>query len=445
VETSLASLVIAFAQYFASINDCVPFRWPGAVTIVLSLTLIGGARADTNSVAGGRVLTLQEAKRTAFLHNWDLLAARSGVALADAQRIVAHEFPNPTLSYLTGRISTDGNGNATPAGNDLWDRSYDSILAVNQLFEIGGKRTARQISAAAAWETARARLADARRTLDAGVTKAYVAAALADAKADIARIRFKAGDISRSDFDQIEIAADQDELNAKSAVAAAVQQRIAVEVLLGERNPKGNWTEGDALDLLASLPTVPPRPDNADRPDLVAARAALRQAEADLRLQKAMRIPDPTFLIQYERAPPDQPNTVGVGVSLPLPLWNRNGGAIQAARETQDQAARAVEQTKAQIASDIATARSVYDEAQARWRHYHDDLQPKSGQIRMTVSFAYEKGGVSLVDFLEAQRNDNTIRLATAQAAADTATAATTLFAALNKTSGDDELEGTKP
>lgn len=434
-------------------------RLLSVVALALTCALAAGARAESNIAARISVLTLQEAKHTALLHNWDLLAARSGVALADAQQIVAREFPNPTLSASTAKINVDNNSNVTPAGNGLWDRSYDSILAVNQLFEIGGKRAARQNAAAAGWETARARLADARRILDAGVSKAYVAAALAEAtaetlmestsylrkEADIARIRFTAGDLSRSDLDQIEIAAEQDELSAKTAVAAALQQRIAVEVLLGEKHPQGNWTAGDTLESLAQLPAVAPHAGGAERSDLVAARAALQQAEADLRLQKAVRIPDPTLQLQYEHAPPDGPNTVGLGVSFPLPLWNRNGGAIRAARATQLQAARAVEQTQAQIASDIATARSAYDEALVRWRHYRDEVQPKSGQVRETVSFAYEKGGARLMDLLEAQRNDNIVRLATAQAAADTAAAAATLYAARNNTSGGEDLEDKQP
>jgi len=430
------------------------------IILILSLLVVATqADADTNIAARVRMLTLQDAKRIAFLHNWDLLAAHNGVALADAQRSVALEFPNPNLSASTAKINTDNNGNATAGGNGFWDRSYDTIFAINQLFEIGGKRAARQISATAAWETARAKLADARRTLDAGVTKAYVAAALAEAnarilmestgylrkEAEIARIRYTAGDISRSDLDQIEIAADQDELNAKTAVVTAAQQRIVVEVLLGKRNPRGDWMVSDTLDNLSSLSATPPPSDTAERSDLIAARAALRQAEADLRLQKAVRIPDPTFSIQYEREPPDTPNTVGLGVSLPLPLWNRNGGAIKAASATLAQAERFVEQTKAQIASDIATARSAYDEAMARWRHYRDDVQPRSARVRETVSFAYKKGGTSLVELLEAQRNDNIVRLATALAAADTATTAAVLNSALNNTFGGEDIEDKIP
>ena len=44
------------------------------------------------------------------------------------------------------------------------------------------------------------------------------------------------------------------------------------------------------------------------------------------------RSPDPTLLVQYEREPPDQANTLGFGISFPLPLWNRNKGGILAAQ-----------------------------------------------------------------------------------------------------------------
>jgi cobalt-zinc-cadmium efflux system outer membrane protein len=410
--------------------------------------LVSCARADTNTAMATTRISLQDAKNLAFLHNWDLLAACSGVAMADAQRIVTEEFPNPTFGFSTAKINTANRGNGTPSGNDVWDRSYDNIFAVNQLLEIG-KRGPRQDAAKAGLTAARASFADARRTLDAGMTKAYVAAVLAEAnakvldessgylrkEAEIAQIQFNAGDKSQSDLDRIELAAQQDELNALSAKAAAIQQRIAVQMLLGERHPTGEWIANDTVEDLANLLPEPKAKENAKRPDLIAAEATLSQSDANLRLQKAMRIPDPTLSLQYEHNPPDMPNTVGIGITIPLPFWNQNGGAIQAAKEARDQAERSVEQTKAQIDFDIATARAAYDEALTRWRYYRDKLRPKSATVRQTVFLAYEKGGASLVDLLEAQRDDNTIRLAAAQAAADTATASAALYSALNKIS----------
>ena len=98
-------------------------------------------------------LTLPEARKLAFARNWDLLAAASDVDLATAQRIIAREFPNPTLAFSTEKITVDNHSSATTAGNGLWERNYDTIAAVNQLLEIGGKRSSRRASTAAGFGT----------------------------------------------------------------------------------------------------------------------------------------------------------------------------------------------------------------------------------------------------------------------------------------------------
>ncbi len=427
-----------------------------SLVFFLSVTLASVGLTATGAVSTNQTpllsaparLTLAEAKRIAFENNWDLLAARGDVDLATAQRIVAHEFPNPTVSLSTTKINTDGRPNSTDLGNSLWHRSYDSFAAVNQLFEIGGKRASRKVSAAAGYDAAVARFKDAWRVLDVGVTQAYIAALLAQTnvgilrqsaaslrkEAGIAEVRLKAGDISLADKSQIEITADRLELQADAAESAATAARIAVEVLMGIERPAGRWTAEDSMAKLAQSQPPPgdSLPATAPRPDLVAAEATLKKAEAELRLQKAMRVPDPTFLVQYERNPPDAPNSIGVGFSFPLPLWNRNRGAIEAAKAAREQAEVQVRKVRGQIAADVANAQVALREASARWRRQTDEIQPKSAQILSTITFAYEKGGASILDLLSAERNDNDVRLATAQAAADTATAAAALQAALN-------------
>ena len=146
-----------------------------------------------------------------------------------------------------------------------------------------------------------------------------------------------------------------------------------------------------------------------------------------------MRVPDPTFFVQYEHQPPDQPSTVGLGVSFPLPLWNFNRGNVHAAQAALDQSVTAVEKVRAQAFADLSNAQRAYATASDRWRRFRDELLPKSRQIRDSVAFAYEKGGTSLLDLLSAERNDNDLRLANAQAVADTATALAALRAAQNQ------------
>ncbi len=415
---------------------------------------------STDSNAPVQRLALSDAKQIAFQRNWDLLSAKSGIDSATAQLIVAKEFPNPTAGISTAKFAT--HNMATTKGNGVWSRSYDTIAAVSQLIEIGGKRHDRQASARAGTRGAKARFYDAKRTLDQGVTKAYVAALLAGyneqvlaesarfmkREADIAQSRFSAGDLSDSDLKQIQIGAEQFELQEAAVHAAAIQARMQVEILMGARQPKGNWTPADTLEQMDAV--VPPPPQataGAARPDVLAAEADLRGGQFNLKLQKAMRIPDPTFSIQYEHNPvppgPPPDDTFGIGISFPLPLWNLNGGNIKAAQAAIEQFELALGKVKAQNASDVANAQVEYREAHDRLQRYQTLIVPQSAKSRASVSFAFEKGAATLVDLLEAERTDNTVRMALAQAQSDTAGAVADVMAAQNVLS-ETELESNK-
>ncbi len=419
------------------------------VGLLMSLIAAGSAFAQSPNAATAtnsiRRLTLTDAKQTALERNWDLLAAKAGVDLASAQLIVTKEFPNPTASLSTARIGT--HENATIEGNSIWHRNYDTIAAVSQLIEVAGKRSHRQAAARAGVLGARARFLDAKRTLDQGVTKAYLAALLAENnvrilnesagylqhEAKIAQDRFKAGDISDSDKKQIEIGAEQFDLQARAAQAAAAQARIAVEVLLGVENPRGDWSTVDSLDTLVAPAPLATQTTNASRADILAAQADLEASKANLKLQKAVRIPDPTFTAGVEHNPPSggpPEDSVLIGVSFPLPLWNRNRGNIKAAQVNVEQSEIALGKIRMQALADIANGESAYNEAYSRFLRYRDLTGPKSGQVRESVAYSYEKGGASLVNLLDAERTDNDVRLATVQAMADTASAAADLAAA---------------
>ena len=123
-------------------------------------------------------------------------------------------------------------------------------------------------------------------------------------------------------------------------------------------------------------------------------------------------------------------NTLNVGVSFPLPLWNRNGGNIKAAEAAVDQFQIALGKIKTQAFSDFANAVVGYNEARNRFLRYRDETAPKSAKVRESVSWAYEHGAASLVDLLNAEQTDNTVRQALAQAMSDTTSAVADLIAA---------------
>jgi len=86
----------------------------------------------------------------------------------------------------------------------------------------------------------------------------------------------------------------------------------------------------------------------------------------------------------------------------------------------------------------VAAARVAFREASQRAKRYQASLVPKSAEVARSVSYAFEKGGAALIDLLEAERNDNAIRVAAVQSQADTASAAVALQAALGRLAGSE-------
>jgi len=427
-------------------------RRTALLSLLFSCLTLGTSYAAAAPSSSVPTLTLAEARRRSFFRNWDLLAAESDLDQATAQEIVAREIQNPALSAQVLHLPVDGSSAATARGNGLLDRSYDTVVAVNQLLELHGKRGLRRASAAAGTTAARARFADARRTLDNAVLRAYVTAALDEENArlvartaaslresaKIAATRLAAGDISAADEAAIEVAADRFELDSRASEAAARSARIALDVLMGEPAPSGDWHAADRLEDLAAkageLDVEAVLQQAPQRPDLRAAEADLVRSEADLELERARRLPDPTLSLQYERQPPDLANTVGLGVAIDLPLWSRHQGEIATATVARDRATRERERVRARIASDRATARAGFASALERWRSFHQTILPKAETVRETVIYAYRNGGASLLELLEAERSANDVAVAAAQAAADALTAAADLAAAASLT-----------
>ncbi len=416
-------------------------RQPVIASLVIGALGCCAAFADASDEGA---LTLARARQLALRNNADLRVAQSQADAALAQLQAVREFPNPVVGYSVAKINTDGRSNQTPEGTGYWGRSYDSVFSLSQLFEIG-KRGVRRASAEAGARSAAALRDDSHRLLLQSVDQLYLFAleareevrVLTDSagslrrEAGIAAARFHAGDIAATDQAQIEIAASQLDLSAAAARANARTALIALEKLLGFADPRGQTVLADSFERVAR-PSVNAEPPSSARPDIAAAEAGLAKSEADLALQRRGSIPDVTLSLQYEHQPPDQPNTAGLGLSFPLPVWNRNTGNIRAALAARDQAQAQLDKVRTQAAADLAAARVAYDEARVRAATYFHDIQPKSAAITQAVTYAYDKGGAALVELLAAERNDNDIRLATARAQADAASASFALAAALN-------------
>ena len=220
----------------------------------------------------------------------------------------------------------------------------------------------------------------------------------------IQRFRAERGDISELELLRIQVqrfAFERDAADARQALRAA---KIALRAAAG---PDRIAEEFDLVGELAVTDIAPTQSDLyrralANRPDLRAAEAASEKATADIRLARANAWWDVTPQVEYQRIGPD--NTIGFGISVPIRIFDRNQGEIARTRAEAQRVAAAREAVAIQALSEVDTALVALRTAQQKLTVLRDTYLPKAKQARDTTEFAYRRGGVSLLDYLDAQR-----------------------------------------
>ena len=211
-------------------------------------------------------------------------------------------------------------------------------------------------------------------------------------------------DISELELSRIQLqrfAFERDAADARQAIRAA---KIGLRALAGlDGLPEDFEVAGDIefrdrrLDREALY-----RLTIANRPDVRAAEAAREKARADVDLARANAWWDVTPQIEYRRVGPD--STVGVGVSVPIRIFDRNQGEIARTRAEVDRAEALRQASALQALADVDTALAAVVTSREKVVLLRDTYLPKAQRARETVEFAYRRGGVSLLDFLDAQR-----------------------------------------
>jgi outer membrane protein, heavy metal efflux system len=315
--------------------------------------------------------------------------------------------PNPTANFLAEQF-----GGASDASQVQY------TFSVGQPIELGGKRQRRLDSARAATRVTGHELDDVRRQIIFLVKKSFGDAlagreslSLAEQNLQsldelerIQRFRAERGDISELELLRIQVqrfAFERDAADARQALRVA---RIALRAAVG---PDRIAEEFDLVGDLAFKDVAPTQIDLyrralANRPDLRAAEAAREKARADIRLARANAWWDVTPQIEYQRIGPD--NTIGFGISLPIRIFDRNQGEIARTRAEAKRVEAAREAVAIQALSEVDTALAALGTEREKLTVLRDTYLPKARQARDTVEFAYRRGGVSLLDYLDAQR-----------------------------------------
>jgi cobalt-zinc-cadmium efflux system outer membrane protein len=315
-----------------------------------------------------------------------------------------------------------------PIGRNPYRPLSDSLPngSISYLRERQHKRDLRLESAQKATSVAVSGQADLQRNLLFNLRTAFVQTLRAksvlallreslgyyDHVLDISRDRLKAGDISQVDFDRLQLQRVQFESDLATAEVNLRTAKIGLLQLLNDRTPvdqfdiDGSFEFGEQLSPLEEFHKIA----MDTRPDLKAAIQAVDKARTDHQLAIANGTADPTFSVDAGRNPPlDQ--YVGVSVSIPLRIFDKNQGEKLRTQLDITRSERLREATEAQVFNDVDSAYAALTTTLNLLRTYKANYLSQAVKVRETVTFAYQRGGASLLDFFSAQNDYRNVQL----------------------------------
>jgi outer membrane protein, heavy metal efflux system len=385
------------------------------------------AMMPSTTLAQGPVrISLDEAIQLALQHNHTLLAARTTILQSQAEEMTANIRPNPTLvsdaEYLSPSHPT----------TDYLNTASEFDLGVSYLFERGRKRQRRLQAAKDITAQTRSLVADNERSLTFSVATQFVNAQLArsslelaeqDLKSfqqtvDVGEVRFKAGAISEDDYLKIKLQLLQFETDFQQAQLAKVQALSDLRQLLGYESVSENYDVAGQFDYQPVKGNVEDMQMKAlqNRPDLHAAQQGVTAAKSQYELQKAIAKVDITGQINYTHV--SGLNTASFFGSFPLQIFDRNQGEIVRANYAITQAQEQQKAASEQVLTDVHDAYQglrTNDKVVTLYRSGYLDVAQKDRDIS---EYAYKRGAVSLLDFLDAERSYRSTQLAYRQALA---------------------------
>jgi cobalt-zinc-cadmium efflux system outer membrane protein len=369
-----------------------------------------------------KTLTWEQAKREMEAANPTLRAAQIEVQQSRADEITAYLRPNPDLTVSVDQFNPVSS--ADYPYRPLADT--EPFLSTSYLIERRHKRNLRRDSARQGTAIAISELEDQRRNLLFDLRSAFVQvlqqkAIVAvtresldfyDRSLAVSRDRYKAGDIAQVDLDRLELQRVQFETDVQTALVNLRTAKIQLLALLNDRTPVERLDVSGRFDYAEVLTPLEEFRQNAfdSRADLRAAIQGVDKARTDHRLAIANGSTDPT--VQFDVGHQEGIRaSLGAAVTIPLRIFDRNQG--EKARTQLDIARneRLVDASRAQVFSDVDSAYATIQSDLTLLRPYKTRYLQQAARVRETISFSYQHGGASLLDFLQAQQDYRSIQL----------------------------------
>jgi cobalt-zinc-cadmium efflux system outer membrane protein len=362
-----------------------------------------------------QILPLDTAVAQALERAPQLLIARANLAAAVAALRQSRWPDNPELDIEAENVF----GRGPYADFD----AAETTVMLRQPVAIGGKRSARVEAARARLEQAQAELELAQRAARRDVTIGYANAIMAERLATLARARsvdaqalraaserrLAAGLLSELQHAQAVLAGAEAAATLNRAQAEAAQARRALSRWLGTADLDGVAARFDDAWFDQAVPDDESSPRIAldDHPLLRAQRAALAAATAQQRLEERGAIPDPVLSLGARRfadAPAGEDRALVLGVSLPLPLWDRNTAERASARRDRVIAETALDAAQRELADEFALARAARAAAAGELRALTETAVPAARSAATLTQRGFDAGRLSLADRLAADR-----------------------------------------
>jgi|CZKD01.1.fsa_nt_gi cobalt-zinc-cadmium efflux system outer membrane protein len=431
-------MAINFQNRRRPLNSPVWLRKIGVhvvVTLALACAPISSAFAQST---GPTSITLDEAIQMALQHNHNMLAARTTIQQSEAEETTANLRPNPTLfadwEYLPLGSPSKQNPNLYPgvSTNDYLKNNTEADIGLSYLIERGKKRQHRLQAARDITAQTRSLVADNERGLTFNTASLFVNAQLAESAleladkdlksfqktVDLGELRYNKGAISEDDYLKIKLQLLQFETDYQQAELAKVQALSDLRQLLGYESVSADYDVAGPFDYQPLKGNLEDFQLKAlqNRPDLRAAQQGVTAARSQYELQRAIGKQDVTVQGNYSHV--NGINAANLLGSIPLPIFNRNQGEIARTRIAITQAQEQEKATNGQALTDVRDAYEglrVNDRIVQLYRSGYLDVAQKDRDI---AEYAYQRGAVSLLDFLDAERNYRATQLAYRQALA---------------------------
>lgn len=393
-----------------------------AVLVGLTMLGVAGAQAPVR-------ITLDQAIDLAISHNHTLKATETQIEQSQAQEVTAALRPNPNLTVDSLFIPVEPQNFNTAILANVTE--FDA--GVSYLFERGGKRHRRIDAAREATAQTRFQVSDAERGLIFNTAQQFITVQLAESNldlaiedlasfqqtVDIAKTQYQAGAISEADLLKITVQLLQFQTDVSAAKVAKAQALANLREFLGYDAVPANY------DVDGDLTYQPLRLNREDlllkalnsRPDLLAARAGVHASQGQYALAKANGKVDVTGALTYSHLS-DQ-NTLGLTVSLPLPIFDRNQGEIARTRYALTAAQETANAASDTVLTDVNSAYEGFSGNQEVVNLYTGGYLKQSKDSRDISEYAYRRGAASLLDFLDAERSYRATQLAYRQALAN--------------------------